>query len=73
MKCGFCDYEFTPAEAENACTGCPLVPECHLLRCPRCGYEMPPEAKLLTLVRKLREHARSRHTSDTKETYHESQ
>ncbi len=80
MKCGFCGYEFTPAEAESACNGCPLVPGCHLLRCPRCGYEAPPEAKLLTLARMLREralaraHAHSvRRESLTKETSHESQ
>ncbi len=57
MKCGFYGYEFSPAEAESACNGCPLVPDCHLLRCPRCGSETPPEAKLITLARKLRERA----------------
>ncbi len=55
MKCGFCGYEFDPADAQSACNGCPLMPGCHLLRCPRCGYEMPPEAGLITLLRKLRE------------------
>jgi hypothetical protein len=54
MKCGFCGYEFEPADAQSACEGCPLVPGCHLLRCPRCGYEMPPEAKLITLLRTWR-------------------
>ncbi len=54
MKCGFCGYEFEPSDAQSACNGCPLVPGCHLLRCPRCGYEMPPEAKLIGWLRKLR-------------------
>ena len=25
-----------------------------MIRCPRCGYEMPPEAKLITWLRKVR-------------------
>jgi hypothetical protein len=51
MKCGFCAYEFDPARAEQACSGCPLVGDCRLVRCPRCGYEMPPEAKLVSWLR----------------------
>jgi rubredoxin len=51
MKCGFCDYEFDPDEAETACQSCPLVKGCHLIRCPQCGYEMPPEPKLITWLR----------------------
>lgn len=54
MKCGFCGGEFNPKEAETACGSCPLVKGCHLVRCPRCGYEMPPEAKLITLLRNLK-------------------
>ncbi len=54
MKCGFCGYEFGPEEAGTACGSCPLVKGCHLVRCPRCGYEMPPEAKLITLLRNLK-------------------
>ncbi len=51
MKCGFCGFEFEVAEAEAACPSCPLVGSCGLMRCPRCGYEMPPEAKLITWLR----------------------
>lgn len=54
MKCGFCGGEFNPEAAETACGSCPLVKGCHLVRCPYCGYEMPPEAKLITLLRKLK-------------------
>ena len=71
MKCSFCGHEFQPDEAERACSGCPLVPGCHLLRCPRCGYEMPPEAKLVSLLRKLRERTQTythSHTHPTKIT-----
>ena len=60
MKCGFCGYEFHPDEAGQACSGCPLVPGCHLLRCPRCGYEMPPEARLVTVLRDWRRKLRER-------------
>jgi uncharacterized C2H2 Zn-finger protein len=51
-----CAYEFDPETAEIACGGCPLVKGCHLVRCPRCGYEMPPEAVLVRWVKKLRTH-----------------
>ncbi|MEE8391112.1 MAG: hypothetical protein V3S14_09995 [Anaerolineae bacterium] len=56
-KCGFCGHEFDPAEAETACAGCPLASGCHLIRCPQCGYEMPPEAKLVGWLRGLRKAA----------------
>lgn len=59
MRCGFCGYEFDPTEADAACAGCPLVGDCHLIRCPRCGYEMPPEAKLVSWLRGLRQRWRS--------------
>jgi hypothetical protein len=54
MRCDFCGYEFAQSDGEIACTGCPLVGNCHLIRCPRCGYEMPPEAKLVSWLRSLR-------------------
>lgn len=58
MKCGFCGNEFDPAQATTACGGCPLVRGCHLVRCPRCGYEMPPEAKLVRWLNNLRDRRR---------------
>ena len=58
MKCGMCGYEFEAEEAETSCGGCPLVKGCGLVRCPRCGYEMPPEAMLVRWVRKIRERNR---------------
>jgi rubredoxin len=54
MRCSFCGYVFDPNEVENACGNCPLVRDCHLIHCPRCGYEMPPEAKLVRWLRKRR-------------------
>ena len=53
MKCGFCDFEFDQSQAVAACSSCPLMKGCHLVRCPRCGYEMPPEAKLVVWLREL--------------------
>jgi rubredoxin len=64
MTCAMCGFEFEPAEAQSACGGCPLVPDCHLLRCPRCGYEMPPEAKLIQLIKRWRDRIQAQmHTS----------
>jgi hypothetical protein len=68
MRCGFCDYAFDPADAETACTGCPLVGDCHLIRCPRCGYEMPPEAKLVGWLRRLRKRWQLENPSSKGET-----
>ncbi len=62
MRCGFCGHEFDQAEAQVACRACPLAGGCHLLRCPRCGYENPPEAKLVAWLRRLR---RGRPEADT--------
>jgi rubredoxin len=53
MKCGMCGYEFNMEEAETSCGGCPLVKGCGLVRCPRCGYEMPPEAALVRWVKRI--------------------
>ena len=67
MKCGFCGYEFGPKEAGTACGSCPLVKDCHLVRCPRCGYEMPPEAKLIIWLRNLKSSTINREGKSVKE------
>ena len=54
MKCSFCGAEFDPQAAEIACGSCPLIKGCALVRCPRCGYEMPTEAKLFQWLRSLK-------------------
>jgi hypothetical protein len=43
MKCSFCGMEFKEEEAKKGCAGCSLTKGCQMIRCPRCGYEMPPE------------------------------
>lgn len=68
MKCGFCGYDFDPSEAESACGGCPLVKGCHLVRCPRCSYEMPPEAKLISWLRSLKAQLQVHEIKDAKES-----
>jgi len=60
MRCGFCGYDLDPDKAESACGSCPVAKGCHLVRCPRCGYEMPPEARLVKWIRKLRQKAADR-------------
>lgn len=55
MRCGFCGLVFDPRTAADACGSCPLVRGCHLVRCPRCGYEMPPESRVATWLRRLAE------------------
>jgi hypothetical protein len=65
MRCGFCGYDFDPERAESACTSCPVAKGCHLVRCPRCGYEMPPEARLVRWLRKLRQRAKTRSVPET--------
>ena len=46
MKCPLCGNEFREEESKAACQGCPLAGACHMVRCPNCGYDMPPEPKL---------------------------
>ena len=57
--CSFCGFEFDPNQAETACTACPLARGCRLVCCPRCGYQMPPEPKLIGWLRNLRQGQRS--------------
>lgn len=67
MRCDFCGYDFGPNEAESACIGCPLGQGCQLVRCPRCGYEMPPEARLVKWMRSLQRSLRRKTHSRTRQ------
>ena len=55
MTCPFCEQTFTAEESTASCTRCSLFGAggCHKLRCPHCGYEMPPPARLPKLLAKL--------------------
>jgi uncharacterized Zn finger protein (UPF0148 family) len=52
-RCNFCGFEFDVACTSSGCSACPLVKNCGKIVCPRCGYEMLPEAKLIGWMRKL--------------------
>lgn len=55
QRCDFCGFEFDPAcELQGGCSGCPLAKGCSKIVCPRCGYEMLPEARLIGWLRGLR-------------------
>jgi len=46
MKCGLCSWEFDEDEARSsACSGCLKIVDCHMIKCPKCGYEVPEEPK----------------------------
>ncbi|OGX46060.1 MAG: hypothetical protein A3G38_03970 [Omnitrophica WOR_2 bacterium RIFCSPLOWO2_12_FULL_51_8] len=45
MKCTLCGYKFSEGDAQAACQRCPLMKGCRLIRCPNCGFEMPPEPR----------------------------
>jgi hypothetical protein len=49
MVCGLCHREFGEEAAVNGCKGCPMG-GCKRLRCPHCGYEMPPEPRWLRWI-----------------------
>lgn len=55
MKCTLCGYEYKESEAAHACKGCSLIKGCHLVKCPNCGFEMPPEPKWAKFLEKRRE------------------
>lgn len=51
-KCSLCGFEFNEDEAQTACKNCPMMKGCKLIRCPQCGYEMPPEPRWLKAILK---------------------
>jgi hypothetical protein len=54
MKCSLCGLEFKEEEGLSACRGCRLARSCGLVRCPRCGYQVPLEPKFLKAFKKWR-------------------
>jgi hypothetical protein len=66
IDCGMCGHSFTKQEGAACRSGCPVAGGCGMVTCPACGYEFPPESKLLTLVTNLvrrRPHARNVRTA----------
>lgn len=52
IRCSFCTYEFSEAEGEKACARCAFFGGCRMVKCPRCGYEMPQTPGLFKLLKK---------------------
>jgi uncharacterized Zn finger protein (UPF0148 family) len=64
VHCDFCGYDFDPGCAGQSCQGCPLVKNCGKILCPRCGYEILPEAKLVGWVRGLIQASRAKKNAE---------
>lgn len=64
--CPFCNLEYDPADAPAACGHCALAGSCHMVRCPRCGYEMPAESRLSKWLRSFTERRKEIHTPNPK-------
>lgn len=47
MKCSMCSYEFDEESSKHSCSGCFKLGSCSMVKCPKCGYETPPEPKWL--------------------------
>lgn len=54
IKCGLCGFEFNENEAQTACEHCSMKKTCKLIKCPKCGYEMPLEPRWLNSLLKRR-------------------
>jgi|HubBroStandDraft_6_1064221.scaffolds.fasta_scaffold536332_2 hypothetical protein len=53
IDCGMCGHAFTSGEGKACSKGCPMASGCGMVTCPSCGYEFPPESKLVSLVTNL--------------------
>jgi rubredoxin len=53
IDCSMCGHAFTREEGSACSAGCPMARGCGMVTCPSCGFEFPPESKLLTLVTNL--------------------
>jgi Fe2+ transport system protein FeoA len=63
MKCSFCGFVFEESGARHQCQGCLLAGGCRSVRCPRCGYEMPEEIKIIKRIQEWRERMRTRRSA----------
>ncbi len=51
IRCGFCGHEFPEEEGIRGCGKCGKG--CHMVRCPKCLYENPPELKVVKKLKKV--------------------
>lgn len=56
MRCGLCSWEFDEDSAQNSsCAKCLKLGDCRMIRCPRCGYEVPAEPNWIkNVLRKVK-------------------
>lgn len=54
VTCPLCGFEFDPDCNVQTCQGCPVSKSCAQAACPRCGYTVLPEAKLISWLRALK-------------------
>jgi rubredoxin len=50
MICSFCTHSFTEEDGFKSCGKCASFGGCRLIKCPRCGYEMPQTPGLIKLL-----------------------
>jgi hypothetical protein len=53
VECGMCGHSFTRQEGAACRSGCPMATGCGMVTCPSCGYEFPPESKIVSLITRL--------------------
>lgn len=53
MRCAFCSLEFDERLARRSCSGCFKLGDCSMVKCPRCGYEVPPEPGWIKSINRL--------------------
>lgn len=54
IKCSFCGHEFEEHEGVAGCASCPMHKNCNKHKCPNCGFEIPKEPKLISVLKKWR-------------------
>jgi hypothetical protein len=63
IDCGMCGHSFTRQEGAACQRGCPMASGCGMVTCPSCGYEFPPESKIVTFLTNLVRRAGSERAS----------
>ena len=53
MICSFCAHEFDETSAQAGCSGCGKSSGCNMIKCPKCGYEMPPEPRWVKKLKSI--------------------
>lgn len=53
MTCAFCTFEFDEKLTRHSCSACLKLGSCSMVKCPRCGYESPPEPEWIKKLNRL--------------------